>query len=128
MGAFLFGFVELMGNEGRILPEQKILVANGELDRIVIRDDPELNATETETYITVADLDHFSCAGASQVLFYATSDGYCTFNETSDIYGLKVHVSGLSTHKLLERSLSTIIAIMFECDDVSMGKELLRNQ
>jgi hypothetical protein len=70
LGAFLFGFVELTGAEGSILPEQKILVANGELDRIVIRDDPELNATETETYITVADLDHFSCAGALRVVLF----------------------------------------------------------
>jgi hypothetical protein len=63
LGAFLFGhgFEEDTGFRGRLLPEQKLLVANGALETRTL---PRGKAAVTETYITVDGLDHFSIMGA----------------------------------------------------------------
>lgn len=66
LGAFLFGFanLELPPDANRpALPEQRVLIANGDIDRITPRFEVTPNATDFETYITVENLDHFSIAG-----------------------------------------------------------------
>ena len=73
LGAFLFGFANIDPNiptgnplARPALPEQKMLVAIGEIDRLTPRFFANSNATDAETYIIVENLDHFSISGALQ--------------------------------------------------------------